>query len=255
MEEPQAASTPRPAKPDAHRATGGSRPARRSTFRFAAVAGLVAALLVVGVLAARADWSAVDPQAIADRVRAAGAVGPLALFVLLVVQCVASPLPSEPFMVAAGYLYGPWAGFALSWVSVVAGGTLCFLLARSFGRPLAERFAPRDKLETFDAVVAGRGMTATFVAVLGIRLLAHGSFDVVSYACGLIPFSLPLFLVASGVGVVPKVLAFTYLGANAGTRPGWLDATILAGSFGMLLLVPLWMRARRRTAAAARRAG
>lgn len=95
---------------------------------------------------------------------------------------------------------------------------------------------------------------ATFVALLGIGLLAHGSFDLVRYANGLIPFSWPLFLVASGVGVVPKVFAFTYLGASAGERPGWLDALILAGAFGVLLLMPLWMRARgQATAAAARR--
>jgi uncharacterized membrane protein YdjX (TVP38/TMEM64 family) len=56
-----------------------------------------------------------------------------------------------------------------------------------------------------------------------------------------------LFLLASGIGVVPKVFAFTYLGASAGARPGWLDALLLAGTFGMLLLVPLWMRARRAT--------
>ena len=93
------------------------------------------------------------------------------------------------------------------------------------------------------------------VAVLGIRLVAHGSFDLVSYACGLIPFSLPLFLVASGVGVVPKVFAFTYLGASAGERPGWLDAMILVGAFGMLLLVPLWLRGRRKHAASVDRLG
>lgn len=215
---------------------------RRVVFGTAAVAALVAG----GVLLAQLDWRAIDPQAIADRVRAAGPLGTVALFVLLVVQCVASPLPSEPLMIASGYLYGPWAGFALSWVGVVIGGTVCFVLARRLGRPVAERFASRDKLDAFDAAFTGRGTAATFVAVLGIRLFAHGSFDLVSYACGLIPFSLPLFLVASGVGVVPKVLAFTYLGASAGGRPGWLDALILGGAFGMLLLVPLVLRAARR---------
>ena len=219
--------------------------------RIAAWTAAAVVAIAVTALLLQIDWRALDAQAVADRVRAAGTVGPIALFVLLVVQCVVSPLPSEPLMMASGYLYGPWAGFALSWTSVVIGGTLCFLLARALGRPVAERFASRDKLAAFDATFAGRGRTATFVAVLGIRLLAHGSFDVVSYACGLIPFSLPLFLVASGVGVVPKVFAFTYLGASAGVRPGWLDALILAGTFGMLLLVPLWMRTRRARPSAA----
>lgn len=225
-----------------------STPRRWTLRRSILWCGVAAVLLATAALLTQIDWRALDAHVIAERVRAAGAVGPIALFVLLIVQCVVSPLPSEPLMMASGYLYGPWAGFALSWVSVVIGGTLCFLLARRLGRPVAERFAPRDKLDAFDAAFAGRGVMATFLAVLGIRFLAHGSFDVVSYACGLIPFSLPLFLVASGVGVVPKVFAFTYLGASAGARPGWLDALLLAGTFGMLLLVPVWWRARRRGA-------
>jgi len=208
---------------------------------------LVAALaLAAGVyLATRVDWAALDAHAIADRVRAAGAIGPVVLFVLLVLQCVISPLPSEPLMMAAGYLYGPWAGFILAWAGVVLGATACFLLARNLGRPVAERFVSRDKLAMFDDKFAGRGVLATFLAVLAIRVFAHGSFDIVSYAVGLIPFSLPLFLIASGVGVVPKVFAFTYLGASAGERPGWLDAMILVGTFGMLLALPWWLRARR----------
>lgn len=207
-----------------------------------------AAILLAGgaYLASRVDWSALDANAIADRVRAAGAVGPVALFALLILQCVISPLPSEPLMMAAGFLYGPWAGFALVWTAVVAGATGCFLIARKLGRPVAERFVSGDKLAAFDEKFAGRGMLATFLGVLAIRLFAHGSFDIVSYACGLIPFTLPLFLIASGIGVVPKAFAFTYLGASAGERPGWLDGMILVGTFGMLLLVPLWLRSRRR---------
>ncbi|HEY8516086.1 MAG TPA: TVP38/TMEM64 family protein [Candidatus Binatia bacterium] len=214
------------------------------------VAG-VAVLVVGAVLATQVDWRALDAHAIAERVRAAGPIGPLALFALLVVQCVIAPLPSEPLMMAAGFLYGPWAGFVLAWAGVMVGATACFVVARKLGRPVVERFASPQKLALFDEQLARRGLLATFLAVLGVRALAHGSFDIVSYACGLIAFPLPLFLLASGVGVVPKVFAFTYLGASAGERPGWLDATILVGTFGVLLALPWWWRARRRRASAA----
>ena len=218
----------------------------RSRRRWALSLGGAVALAVAGIVLWRyVDWASLDAHAIADRVRAAGAIGPVALFVLLVLQCVVAPLPSEPLMMAAGFLYGPWTGFGLAWSAVLLGATICFLIARMLGRPVAERLASREKLAAFDDTFARRGVLATFLGVLAIRLFAHGSFDIVSYACGLIPFSLPLFLVASGVGVVPKVFAFTYLGASTGDRPGWLDALVLAGTFGMLLLVPIWWRSRR----------
>ncbi len=228
-------TTPRPG-------SAGASLARRRVLWLTSVIALAAA---VWLLWREVDWAALDARAIADRVHAAGPIGPIALFALLVLQCVVSPLPSEPLMMAAGFLYGPWVGFTLAWSAVVLGATLCFMMARTLGRSVVERFVSSEKLASFDASFVQRGEIAAFFGVLAIRLFAHGSFDVVSYACGLVPFRLPMFLVASGAGVVPKVLAFTYLGASTGSRPAWLDALILAGTFGMLLLVPLWWRSRR----------
>jgi hypothetical protein len=39
------------------------------------------------------------------------------------------------------------------------------------------------------------------------------------------------------------VFAFSYVGATATGRPGWLDALILAGTFGFLVAVP-WLARR-----------
>jgi uncharacterized membrane protein YdjX (TVP38/TMEM64 family) len=82
-------------------------------------------------------------------------------------------------------------------------------------------------------------------------LFAFTAFDVVSYACGLIRFPFRWFLLATAVGGVPKVFAFTYFGANVSERPGWLDWLITAGTFGVLLLVPWFLRAWRRARIAA----
>jgi uncharacterized membrane protein YdjX (TVP38/TMEM64 family) len=187
----------------------------------------------------------IDPHALAGRLRDAGSAGVLGLLILLVVQCVVSPIPSEPIMLAAGFVYGPRAGFALSWLGVCLGAGLCFLLARRFGRPLAERFVRGERLAVLDARLAAQGLAATFLVVLVLRLFAFASFDVLSYACGLVRFPFPWFLVATLLGAVPKTFAFTYAGAAAGERPGWLDAVILVGSFGVLILAP-WLAHRLR---------
>ncbi len=203
-------------------------------------------LSLIWIAAARYDWSSFDLRAFAERVGATEGLGPVALFALLVVQCVVSPLPSEPLMMAAGFLYGPERGFALAWTAVIVGGTACFTLARTLGRPVAARFIRAERLAAVDTELANRGLLATFLIVLGLRLVSFGSFDVVSYACGLVAFPLRWFVLASAVGVVPKVFAFTYLGSSTGARPGWLDALILAGTFGVLLAVPWWWRRGRR---------
>jgi uncharacterized membrane protein YdjX (TVP38/TMEM64 family) len=205
---------------------------------------LVIAMGIGGAGLAYAYGPDFDAPGIAARIRAAGTLGPIALAGMFVLQCVVAPLPSEPVMMAAGYVYGPGPGFALSWLGVVVGAAACFGLARAFGRPLVTRFVSHERLDAVDEFVGARGARVTFAAVLALRVLSFHSFDVLSYACGLVCFPFRWFLIATAVGVVPKAFAFTYLGATIGARPGWLDAVILIGSFGVLALLPFAKKIR-----------
>src|SRR5688572_16747569 len=149
---------------------------------------------------------------LAERLRSLGPIGPVVLFVLFVIQCVIPPIPSEPMMMAAGFVYGPRVGALVAWLGVVVGAVTCFTLSRAYGRPFVERFVRTDRLRDVDRFLEGRGAVAAFFVLLGVRVLAFSSFDVVSYGFGLVKFSPPSFLLATAIGVIPKVAAFTYLG-------------------------------------------
>jgi hypothetical protein len=74
--------------------------------------------------------------------------------------------------------------------------------------------------------VGDRNLGGAFAIVLALRLFAFTSFDVLSYACGLVRFPFRWFLLATALGAVPKVFAFTYAGASIGARArlvGMLD--------------------------------
>lgn len=102
------------------------------------IVALVVGLLLLGVVIF--VWPIeFEAAVIAERVRAAGTFGLVGLVALLVVQCVIAPIPSEPIMMAAGYVYGPGPALLISWIGVVLGASACFWLGRAFGRPLAER--------------------------------------------------------------------------------------------------------------------
>ncbi len=206
----------------------------------------IAGLAITAWTVAHVDLTEIDPQTAAAEVRAMGALGPIALVTLLMVQCVIAPLPSEPLMMAAGFVYGGAGGFVIAWLGVVGGASVCFALARGLGRAFAARFVSPQKLSLLAAFEGRQARTATFFTVLSLRLFAFTAFDVVSYACGLIRFPFRWFLLATALGAVPKVFAFTYLGANVAERPGWLDWMIAAGTFGALLVVPWLIRAWRR---------
>lgn len=203
--------------------------------------------VIVGVLVLRSDLPTLEPEEVATRIRAAGALGPVALLAWFVLQCVVVPLPSEPAMMAAGFVYGFGFAFGITWLGVVLGAAACFGLARSLGRPFVERFVRAERLEALDARVGGRGLVATFALVLALRLFAFTSFDVLSYGCGLLRFPFRWFLLATVLGAVPKVVAFTYAGAGVGERPGWLDGVMLVGMVSGLLVLPWLVRLGRQT--------
>src|SRR6184192_3708026 len=94
---------------------------RASTGKIATVVALAGAAVLLAV-GSRALPS-FDADTIAARVRASGAVGPLALIGLLVAQAVVAPLPSPPLLMAAGYVYGPWVGFGIGWVGLLLGAS------------------------------------------------------------------------------------------------------------------------------------
>ncbi len=207
---------------------------------------IVVLLVAAGALVA---WPVdFDAAAIAERVRAAGMLGAVGLLALLVIQCVVAPIPSEPIM-AAGYVYGPRLAFALAWVGVVVGAGLCFWLARAYGRPLAERVVSAERLDAAEARLQRGEPWTTFAALVAIRAVAFHSFDIVSYACGLVRLPFAAFLAATALGSLPKVFAFTYAGATLAARPAWLDALILAGTFGVLGVALVAALRRRRRAA------
>ena len=70
-----------------------------------------------------------------------GAWAPVVSGSLMVLQSVLAPLPAFVVTFANGLLFG-WAwGALLSWSSAMAGAALCFWIARSLGRPVAEKLA------------------------------------------------------------------------------------------------------------------
>jgi hypothetical protein len=133
-----------------------ARPDMSRKTRLRLLVGTAAVVPVLAALAFSFDLMHLHADAVADEVRGSGALGPLALIALLVAQAVVAPLPSPPILMAAGFVYGPWIGFAIGWFGLLLGASACFGLARAFGRPLAERFVSPERLATVDRYVGKR---------------------------------------------------------------------------------------------------
>jgi uncharacterized membrane protein YdjX (TVP38/TMEM64 family) len=222
--------------------------ADRSSPRAALLAPAALVTLLILVLIYRYDLMNLDAERLADRVRAWGAIGPLALVALLVLQAVVAPLPSPPILMAAGFVYGPWLGFAIGWFGLLLGAGCCFVLARRLGRPFVQLFVRPEHLTAVDAYAARR-RGATVLAIVSLRIFMGPLFDAVSYGCGLIRVPFRWFILGTALGEVPKVGSFAYIGSAVGGPPSWLAAWILLGpAIGILGLRVFRSRFVQRTA-------
>jgi uncharacterized membrane protein YdjX (TVP38/TMEM64 family) len=205
--------------------------------------GLRAALLGVLVCAGAVLALAVDLPDVGT-VRSwlddAGGGGWLAA-IAAVALVLLTPVPRSAVSVLLGLVLGFGAGVAVALAGGLLAAVVAFGLSRTLGRPAVARSGGR-RMAAVDRLLTGRG----FVAVLTGRLLPVVPFVLLSYAAGLTALRLPVYVVATAVGMLPGTVVQVGLGASAGA----LDAWALAGVVAVLAVVLAVVLRRRRAAAA-----
>lgn len=108
---------------------------------------------------------------------------------------------------AGGALFGPIWGTIWNLLGAMLGATLAFLLARSIaGEWVARRLGGR--LRRLVDGVSAEGWR--FVALM--RLVPFVPFNLLNYALGLTSISLPAYILASLICMLPGTIAYTWLG-------------------------------------------
>jgi uncharacterized membrane protein YdjX (TVP38/TMEM64 family) len=133
----------------------------------------------------------------------------LAIYAALFVLGVTISLPTLLVLsVAGGYLFGVWTGAAAAWASANIGAILIFLALRSaIGGGLRRAAAPW--LERFDSRINDNA----FFYLLMLRLIPPLPFWVVNLAASCFDVKLRDYALATVIGVIPIILAFTMVGA------------------------------------------
>lgn len=137
--------------------------------------------------------------------------GPYAMaisFMLMILQSIAAPLPAFLITFANANLFGWWQGAILSWISSMAGASLCFFIARILGRDIAIKLTSKNGIEKVDEFLTKYGKQSILIA----RLLPFMSFDIVSYAAGLTGMGFIGFFIATGIGQLPATIVYSYVG-------------------------------------------
>ena len=164
-------------------------------------------------------------EAITASMEHAGIWGPIVLFILFVLQVFLAFIPGQALMIACGYLYGFWGGFVLSWLSLVVGGEIAYLLARRYGRPFAEKWIASSVLERWNKAAAGQGI-AFFALSLVMPLVPN---DAMCYVAGLGTIRRLQFSIANALGRGMACLVTSAAGAFGASISwqGWVIIIVL----------------------------
>src|SRR6266498_5068199 len=180
-----------------------------------------------------------DRDAVAASMDQLGIWGPAVLFILFVLQVFLAFIPGQALMVACGFLYGFWGGFLLSWISLVVGGEIAFVLARRFGRTFAEKWISTDVLAKWDKAAAGQGI-AFFAVTL---VMPRAPNDAMCYVAGLGKIARIRFSIANLIGRGLACVLTSAAGAFGGNIPlqGWVIVIGICVAIGITWMV---MRSR-----------
>lgn len=174
--------------------------------------------------------SSLDVAIVKGYILSYGPLAPIISFFLMILQSIIAPLPAFMITFANAGLFGWVKGAILSWSSAMAGATLCFFIARGFGRKAVEKLTSKFALDAIDGFFDKYGNYAVVIA----RLLPFISFDIVSYAAGLTSMSFWKFFIATGIGQLPATIIYSYVG-------GMLLGGVKTMVFGLLILFALSM--------------
>jgi len=140
------------------------------------------------------------------------------LFILVMaIQGLLVPIPSELVLLASGMIWGFWIGGIMGLIGSMAAGLLCYYIAYKGGRPLAEKFVGESALNMADHFIEKYGTGAIFIA----RLLPFIAFDPISYISGVLKYPIKKYTLATFIGSIPRAFFYAFLGAALmSNKPG-----------------------------------
>lgn len=116
-------------------------------------------------------------------------------------------VPQFVLIAAAVVAFGPWTGFAYSWIGTLVSSLIGFWMGRAFGGRLLKDLAG-DGVAKFMKLIGKNG----FLASLIVRLVPSAPFIVVNMAAGVTPMKIRDFAAGTAVGIVPKIALTAFAG-------------------------------------------
>ena len=159
---------------------------------------------------------------------------------IMAIQGLLVPIPSEIVLLATGMIWGWALGGFMGVIGSMAAALLCFYVSKKGGRPLAKKFVGENAIDMADDLIQKYGIKVIIIS----RFIPFISFDVISYASGLVDIDVKKYSIGTLIGSIFRAFFYSIWGALLGFTPP-IDTTDVqliedqAGIFNMILLIVL----------------
>jgi len=166
--------------------------------------------------------------------------GYIGLFLLMVLQTILVVIPSEAVIALSGALGLETSKVILVGIAgLLAGAIIAFLISRYFGRKIVLKLLGEEWIDEVDEWIDDNGTKAILIA----RLVPLIPFDLISYVSGLTKIGFKKYLIATIIGMLPRIIFLVYLGSTAKSVLSiiglGIDFIIAFGTLGIILIIYL----------------
>ena len=132
------------------------------------------------------------------------------LFILIMgIQGLLVPLPSEIVLLSTGMIWGWFYGGIMGIIGSMAAALLCYYVSRRGGRPLAEKFVGEKAIDIADKFIKKHGTKAIIIT----RFIPIIPFDVISYTAGLVDIDVKKYSIGTLIGSIFRAFFYSVLGS------------------------------------------
>lgn len=194
----------------------------------------IAFILVVSLLVINKFGDIIkNPQEIRKITAGFGVWGYLFFIILNIIQIFFAPIPGHFLNISSGIIFGAFGGIIVSWIGVIAGGTIVMALARYFGKKILYYLLDK-KARGFEEEITKRGLPF----ILFLSIFPNPIGDGLFYLAGItdVPFKvlIPLIFLGRLPGIIVSVLVGDRI-LNTGIK-GWI-----IGGVGLLIAFTLYL--------------
>lgn len=171
-----------------------------------------------------------------------GIWAPVFLTGLITLEVIIAPLPGGWLTIASGYLFGPWMGFAISYIGMVLGSVLAFELSRRLGQPFVKRLVKPDQYKRY-----GEKLQSSQWAIFLLYMIPLFPVDIISLLLGMTSINRKRFWIVMSLGFLPNTFTLNFVG-NAIAAPEYQFMIIGLTLAAVVYLVVHWYHVRQTTA-------